>query len=117
MHIDRYQRQSRLGVDFIPTRPRATGNVSITVHWSYNPHGPVDYQLEAFDNVASPEAGSTFKPSINGFRFDNNFPSRPDILTNLDPIGSVGIGHASNGFCGGWCTRLETTSTPEAGPR
>jgi hypothetical protein len=38
----------------------------------------------------------SFLPSTNGFHFTNSWPSEPAIK-----IGSIGIGDASNGLCGG----------------
>jgi hypothetical protein len=40
-------------------------------------------------------------PGVNGFRFTNNFPSAPAIRIDLGPAGTVGLGDASQGVCGG----------------
>lgn len=40
-------------------------------------------------------------PSVNGFRFTNSFPPAPTVRINLGPIGTVGLGDASQGVCGG----------------
>jgi hypothetical protein len=42
-----------------------------------------------------------FTPGTNGFRFTNSFPPDPTIRINLGPAGTVGLGNASNGVCGG----------------
>jgi hypothetical protein len=42
-----------------------------------------------------------FMPSVNGLRFTNSWPAEPDIVVNVEPIGQVPIGNASNGLCGG----------------
>jgi hypothetical protein len=42
-----------------------------------------------------------FLPSVNGFRFTNSFPREPTIRLDLGPAGTVGVGDASQGLCGG----------------
>jgi hypothetical protein len=42
-----------------------------------------------------------FTPSANALRFTNSFPHEPDVTINLGRAGSVGIGDASRGLCGG----------------
>src|SRR5207244_10205615 len=42
-----------------------------------------------------------FTPSANGLRFTNSWPSEPDIVVQVPPLGNVPIGDASNGLCGG----------------
>jgi hypothetical protein len=42
-----------------------------------------------------------FLPSVNGFRFTNHFPPAPTVRIDLGPIGTVGLGNASQGVCGG----------------
>lgn len=42
-----------------------------------------------------------FTASGNGFRFTNSFPPDPTITIDLGPAGSVGLGNASQGVCGG----------------
>ena len=42
-----------------------------------------------------------FTPSLNGFHFINAFPHEPDFKVPLPGIGSLPIGDASNGVCGG----------------
>ncbi len=42
-----------------------------------------------------------FVPSVNGFRFTNSFPPAPTVRIDLGPIGTVGLGNASQGVCGG----------------
>jgi len=42
-----------------------------------------------------------FRPSVNGLQFVNAFPSEPDFSVTLPGIGSLAIGDASNGVCGG----------------
>ena len=48
-------------------------------------------------------AGSvpSFTPTVNGFHFTNSFPPDPTIRLDLGPIGTVGLGDASQGVCGG----------------
>jgi len=52
-------------------------------------------------DVSSSGAVPNFKPSTNGFRFTNDFPAEPTIEINLGPAGTVGLGDASQGVCGG----------------
>jgi hypothetical protein len=42
-----------------------------------------------------------FRPSVNGLQFINSWPSEPDLVVNVPPIGNIPIGDASNGLCGG----------------
>jgi len=42
-----------------------------------------------------------FRPSINGLHFVNAFPPEADFSLDLPGIGSLAIGDASNGVCGG----------------
>jgi hypothetical protein len=42
-----------------------------------------------------------FRPSVNGFRFTNAFPPTPTIRIDLGLVGTVGLGNASQGVCGG----------------
>lgn len=42
-----------------------------------------------------------FKASVDGLHFTNSWPSEPDIVIDLGPLGKVPIGDASNGLCGG----------------
>ena len=49
------------------------------------------------------ESGSVpnFLPSTNAFTFTNSFPSAPTVRINLGIVGTVGVGNASQGVCGG----------------
>jgi hypothetical protein len=38
---------------------------------------------------------------VNGLQFINSWPTEPDIIVNVEPLGKVPIGNASNGLCGG----------------
>jgi hypothetical protein len=42
-----------------------------------------------------------FQPSVHGLRFTNSWPHEPDIVVKVGALGSVPIGDASNGLCGG----------------
>jgi hypothetical protein len=42
-----------------------------------------------------------FSPSRNGFRFTNSFAPAPTIHIDLGPVGTIGLGDASQGVCGG----------------
>jgi len=42
-----------------------------------------------------------FVASRDGFQFVNDWPSQPDFVINLPVAGTVKIGNASNGLCGG----------------
>jgi hypothetical protein len=42
-----------------------------------------------------------FVASQRGFRFTNSFPPEPTIRIDLGPAGTVGLGDASQGLCGG----------------
>ncbi len=44
---------------------------------------------------------ANFLPSVNGFRFTNSFPPAPTVRIDLGPLGTVGLGDASQGVCGG----------------
>ncbi len=50
--------------------------------------------------MAEQNAVANFLPSTNGFHFGNAF-SGPDLTVSLPGIGTVDIGDASNGVCGG----------------
>jgi len=50
--------------------------------------------------MAEQNAVADFKPSINGFHFGNSF-SGPDLTVHVPGIGTVDIGNASSGVCGG----------------
>lgn len=41
-----------------------------------------------------------FSPSAHGFAFTNNWPSAPAVSIAI-PFGSIGIGNAASGLCGG----------------
>ena len=49
------------------------------------------------------ESGSVpnFRPSTNAFRFTNTFPPAPTVRIHLGIVGTVGVGNASQGVCGG----------------
>jgi Ig-like domain from next to BRCA1 gene len=51
--------------------------------------------------MAMSNAVPGFKASVNGLHFTNSWPSEPDIVVNVPPLGNVTIGDASNGLCGG----------------
>lgn len=51
--------------------------------------------------MTSSGAVPNFMPSVNGFRFTNAFPPVPTIRIDLGPAGTVGLGDASQGVCGG----------------
>jgi len=56
--------------------------------------------------VTAPPA-SGFLPSADGFAFPNAWPSAPAV-TIATPLGSIGIGNAANGLCGGMvCAALD----------
>jgi hypothetical protein len=42
-----------------------------------------------------------FKPSTHGFHFANDFPRAPVLKIQIPWLGSVGIGNAAGGLCGG----------------
>ena len=42
-----------------------------------------------------------FLPSTNGLRFVNSWPKEPTIKVSVPGVGTVGIGDASGGLCGG----------------
>lgn len=51
--------------------------------------------------MATIRAVPNFTPSVNGFRFTNAFPPAPAVRLNLGLAGTVGLGDASQGVCGG----------------
>lgn len=51
--------------------------------------------------MAASGAVPGFTASANGFRFTNSFPPAPTIRINLGLAGTVGLGDASQGVCGG----------------
>src|SRR3954471_18086674 len=51
--------------------------------------------------MATANAVPRFRASIDGLHFVNSWPSEPDIVVNVGPLGQVPIGDASNGLCGG----------------
>lgn len=50
--------------------------------------------------AAEPKAPGGFEPVLNGFAFTNSWPSVPAVSVPT-PFGSVGIGDAASGLCGG----------------
>jgi hypothetical protein len=44
---------------------------------------------------------SEFKPSTHGFHFANDFPQAPVLTIRFPRLGSIGIGNAAGGLCGG----------------
>jgi hypothetical protein len=42
-----------------------------------------------------------FRPSVNGLHFSNAWPSVPDWTIPLPVVGTISIGNASKGMCGG----------------
>lgn len=109
-----------------------TGSLSVTVHWFYNAFGKVRYQVTAQSRAAAAPPGAHvrvpgFLPSTSGFHFDNNFPPRPDIVITIGGVGTIGIGNAANGLCGGMAYSVRdyfqggmaipaVTSPPTGGP-
>ena len=58
-----------------------------------------------------------FKPSVNGLHFINAFPPEPDLTIDLPRVGSIAIGDASNGLCGGMVyTVRDVFQTPGLAP-
>jgi hypothetical protein len=51
--------------------------------------------------MAQHNAVPGFQASVNGLHFTNSWPSEPDIVVDVSPLGTVPIGDASNGLCGG----------------
>jgi Ig-like domain from next to BRCA1 gene len=51
--------------------------------------------------MATSNAVPGFRASLDGLHFTNSWPSEPDIIVDVWPIGKVPIGDASNGLCGG----------------
>lgn len=42
-----------------------------------------------------------FRPSRDAFRFTNSFPPAPAVNLDFGPAGTIGVGDASGGLCGG----------------
>ncbi len=58
-----------------------------------------------------------FTPSVHGLRFINRWPSEPDLVLPLPGGGSIPIGDASNGLCGGMAyTVRDVFQTPGMAP-
>jgi hypothetical protein len=58
-----------------------------------------------------------FQPSVNGLHFINSFPHEAELSVDLPGIGSLGIGDASNGLCGGMAfTVRDVFQTPGMKP-
>jgi hypothetical protein len=58
-----------------------------------------------------------FTPSVNGFHFVNSFPHEPALTIDLPGIGSLPVGDASNGLCGGMVyTVRDVFETPGLAP-
>jgi len=51
--------------------------------------------------MATANAVHRFRASVDGLHFVNSWPSEPDIIVDVGPLGKVPIGDASNGLCGG----------------
>lgn len=99
--------QAEAGITTQPSQGQI-GDNAIVANWKCDLLSAMQYQLEAFSTVPipAPDAPSVtsqmtgFIPSVNGFHFDNSFPAVPDLTFNT-PLGSLKIGDASNGLCGG----------------
>ena len=48
----------------------------------------------------APPTAASFQPSRHGFAFDNSWPPAPAVFLRT-PVGTVGIGNAARGLCGG----------------
>jgi hypothetical protein len=60
---------------------------------------------------------ANFSPSVNGLRFINAFPHEADMKFDLPGVGSLPIGDASNGLCGGMAyTVRDVFQTPDMAP-
>ena len=58
-----------------------------------------------------------FLPSVNGLHFTNSFPPEPTLKFDLPGIGSIPIGDASNGVCGGMVSTVrDVFETPGLAP-
>jgi hypothetical protein len=58
-----------------------------------------------------------FTPSVNGLHFINSWPHEPDLVLSLPGGGSIPIGDASNGLCGGMAyTVRDVFQTPGMTP-
>ena len=77
------------------------------MHGSKNGEGRELFRAaRIFSGNGGPAVGSSggvpnFRPSVNGFRFTNEFRPDPTIEIDLGPAGKVGLGDASQGVCGG----------------
>ena len=85
--------------------PGQTGKADVVVRWWYDGASQVNYRIVAVSRKPNAPSGISvrvpgFLPSTCGFHFRNSFPDRPDIFLPT-PFGAVGLGHASNGLCGG----------------
>jgi hypothetical protein len=69
-----------------------------------------------------------FEPSTHGFHFANNFPRGPVLTIWIPGLGSIGIGNAAGGLCGGMVFTVrdffearqsppQTTQVPDPGTR
>jgi hypothetical protein len=69
-----------------------------------------------------------FKPGTHGFRFANDFPRAPVLSIRVPRFGSIGIGNAAGGMCGGMVFAVrdffeagqpppDTAHVPEPGTR
>ncbi|HEY5628811.1 MAG TPA: hypothetical protein VIR16_04805 [Candidatus Limnocylindrales bacterium] len=58
-----------------------------------------------------------FQPSVNGLPFINAWPHEPDLTIGLPGVGTLPIGDASNGVCGGMVyTARDVFQTPGMAP-
>ena len=82
----------------------ATASIPALAH----PAGPRHLHVDpALEGARQPHTGSVtqrretgFTPSAHGFAFSNEWPSAPAIRIPLG-VGSLGIGNAARGLCGG----------------
>jgi hypothetical protein len=42
-----------------------------------------------------------FKPSVQGFQFENDFEDGPVLTVSVPVIGDIPVGNANGGLCGG----------------
>ncbi len=98
-----------------PGMPTPTTHVPATVEPASGP------AVDAAVAVAAANPGSVrvpgFLPSANGLHFVNAWPHEPDLTLSLPGVGTLPIGDASNGLCGGMVyTVRDVFQTPGMAP-
>jgi hypothetical protein len=93
----------------VANRPAAPSSAELS--------GTIDAAMHAAVTAPGSVRVPKFKASVNGLQFVNSFPHEGVLQVDLPGIGSLPIGDASNGLCGGMTyTVRDVFQTPDLAP-